>query len=67
MMSVWFANLSLAPSTININYPTNYPNIHTNVRKQIQKPLKDNLLTCVILFNSEFHCSESVGLGEGID
>lgn len=54
--------ISLAPSTINIYYPTNCPNIHTSVKKQIQKPLKGIFLTHVSLFpTTEFHCNESVG------
>lgn len=61
-MSLWSANISLAPSTINIYYLTNCPNIHTSVKKQIQKPLKDILLTHVsFLSTSEFQCSESMG------
>lgn len=33
IMSLWSANLSLAPSTINIYYLTNCPNIHTSVKR----------------------------------
>lgn len=40
ILSLGFANLSLAPSTINIYCLSNRPNSHTNVRK----PLKDILL-----------------------
>lgn len=69
ILFLWFANLSLAPSTINTYCLTNCPNSHSNVRK----PLKDILLlrvACLILENSwiSLQCvKEGPGMVRGRD